>query len=343
MDMLALSVFLLLLSGCSADFASPDVSSYAFPAHKMALDDQNFVLTNSVSGQDLSDRNDRIKADLGVGVHRYNAFWNSFESSGTPSSASPLACQPGYYQVPADASFLRENGGKYAKFRCVSGGQEQLFKQFLEKDREQGWESAAIIWCAPVYARDPSCLGQPETAVESAPLNYSDAYANFTSVQTAVQARVESVTPTLVQPRGLEGNSSDGTVAESAFDSSGCSCVPADAYLDDYQDFVRYLGDSVNTDQGRFSHYIVFNEAANSNWFDLSPRVDVTKVASSEDQALWVSIYADLIRRTVAAAQQPALVYASTDRWWGVSSSIPHFVINSVFFFISVRRRYRRC
>jgi len=43
----------------------------------------------------------------------------------------------------------------------------------------------------------------------------------------------------------------------------------------------------------------------------------VTKVASSEDQVTWVKIYADLIRRTVAAAQQPALVYASTDRWWG--------------------------
>ena len=32
---------------------------------------------------------------------------------------------------------------------------------------------------------------------------------------------------------------------------------------------------------------------------------------------MWVGIYADLVRRTVAAAEQPALVYVSTDRWWG--------------------------
>lgn len=313
-----LFILALLPTLCTANFASTDISSYAFPPHKMALDDQNYVLTNSVSGQDLSDRNDRIKSDLSVGVHRYNAFWNSFEASGVPSSSSPLDCQPGYYQVPADASSLKSNGGKYSKFRCISAGQEALFKTLLQDDQAHGWESAAIIWCAPVYARDPACLGQPETASESAPANYSDAYGNFSSIQSSVQTRIESVTPTLVEPPSVE-NSTSGAAAESAFDSSGCSCVPADAYMDDYQDFIQYLGDAVNSAQGRFAHYITWNECANSFWFDLSPRVDVTKVASSEDQALWVSIYADLMKRTVAAAEQPALVYASTDRWWGVS------------------------
>ena len=249
-------------------------------------------------------------------MHRYNAFWNSFESSGVPSSDTPLDCQPGYYQVPADESFLVRNGGKYAKFRCVSAGQEALFQQLLQQDRAHGWESAAIVWCAPVYARDPSCLGQPETSAQSAPAIYSAAYGNFSSIQTSLQTRTESVTPVLVLPPVVD-NSSSGAAAESAFDSSGCSCVPADAYMDDYQDFITYLGDAVNSADGRFSHYIVWNECANSFWFDVSPRVDVTKVASSEDQVTWVKIYADLIRRTVAAAQQPALVYASTDRWWG--------------------------
>lgn len=61
----------------------------------------------------------------------------------------------------------------------------------------------------------------------------------------------------------------------------------------------------------------VLPQAANSFWTDFSPRVDVTKVATAQDQAVWAKLYADLIRRTVAAAQQPALVYASTDRWWG--------------------------
>ncbi len=305
-----------LVGSCVADFESGDVASYAFPPHKMALDDQNYVLTESVTGQDLTDRNDVIESELGVGVHRYNAFWNSFESSGVPSSDTPLDCQPGYYQVPADASFLVRNGGKYAKFRCVSAGQEALFQQLLQQDRAHGWESAAIIWCAPVYAREPSCLGQPETSAQSAPAIYSAAYGNFSSIQTSLQTRTESVTPVLVLPPVVD-NSSSGAAAESAFDSSGCSCVPADAYMDDYQDFITYLGDAVNSADGRFSHYIVWNECANSFWFDVSPRVDVTKVASSEDQVTWVKIYADLIRRTVAAAQQPALVYASTDRWWG--------------------------
>ena len=257
--MLHVVIALGLLSTCAADFATADVSTYVFPPHKMALDDQNYVLTDSVTGQDLTDRNDRLRADLGIGVHRYNAFWNSFESSATPSSASPLTCNPGYYQVPADASFLTANGGEYAKFRCISAGQEAQFKQLLENDMAHGWESAAIVWCAPVYARDPSCLGQPETASESAPANYSDAYGNFSSIQNSVQARIESVTPILVQPPA-DGNGTSGAAAESAFDSSGCSCVPADAYMDDYQDFIRYLGDAVNSATGRFSHYIVWNE-----------------------------------------------------------------------------------
>jgi len=306
-----------LVGSCVADFESGDVASYAFPPHKMALDDQNYVLTESVTGQDLTDRNDVIESELGVGVHRYNAFWNSFESSGVPSSDTPLECQPVYYQVPADESFLISNGGRYAKFRCISGGQEALFQGLLKEDQAHGWESAAIIWCAPVYARDPSCLGQPETGSESAPSNYSDAYGNFSSIQNSVQSRIESVTPILVQPPGLD-NSSSGAAAESAFDSSGCSCVPADAYMQDYQDYIQYIGDRVNSANGRFSHYIVWNECANSFWFDVSPRVDVTRVATPEDQAMWVMIYADLIRMTVAAAHQPALVYASTDRWWGV-------------------------
>ena len=69
----------------------------------------------------------------------------------------------------------------------------------------------------------------------------------------------------------------------------------------------------------RSTSIFVLNEiqAANSFWTDFSPRLDVTKVATPQDQALWVKLYADLIRRTAAAAQQPALVYASTDRWWG--------------------------
>ena len=257
---LLLVIFACMAATCAGDFTSSDVSSYVFPPHQMALDDQNYVLTNSVTGADLTARDDRIESDLTIGIHRYNVYWNSFESSGVPSSTEPLDCQAGYYQVPADATGLTTNGGKYSKYRCVDAGLEALFQELLQTDQAQGWESAAIIWCAAVYARDPECLGQPETGAESAPANFSAAYGNFSTTQSSVQARIESITPVLVQPPGAGANSSSGGAAESAFDASGCSCAPADAYLDDYDDYITYLGDRVNSEQGRFSHYIVWNE-----------------------------------------------------------------------------------
>lgn len=256
---LALVILGCLLGTCAGDFTSNDVSSYRFPSHKMGLDDQSYVWTKSVKGVDLAKRNDVMKSKLGLTVHRYNVYWNSFESSGTPSSDNPLKCQTGYYQMPIDASGLRKNGGKYFKYRCVFKGLETVFKQYIKDDQDHGWESAAIIWCAPPYARDPGCLGQPEASLESGPDDYSDAYANFSATQGAVRTRIESVNPVLVQPPETETNSS-GTAAESALDASGCSCAPADAYVDDYQDYIQYLGDRVNSDEGRFSHYITWNE-----------------------------------------------------------------------------------
>ena len=257
--MLLAAVLCGLLGQSLAGFATSDVSSYSFPSHKMGLDDQSYVWTDSVRGQELAERNDVLQSKIGITVHRYNVYWNSFESSGTPSSDNPLDCQAGYYQMPIDASGLRRNGGDYFKYRCVFEGLETVFKQYLKDDQDHGWESAAIIWCAPPYARDPGCLGQPETAIESAPEDYSEAYANFSATQGAVQARVESVNSVLVQPPATETNSS-GTAAESALDASGCSCAPADAYVDDYQDYIRYLGDRVNFEGGRFLHYITWNE-----------------------------------------------------------------------------------
>lgn len=257
--MLSIVIVCGLIGRCLGGFATSEVSSYSLPSHKMGLDDQSYVWTESVKGQELAERNDILKSEIGMTVHRYNVFWNSFESSGTPSSDNPLHCQTGYYQMPTDASGLRKNGGDYFKYRCVSKGFEKIVKQYLKDDQDHGWESAAIVWCAPPYARDPGCLGQPDSSVESAPQDYSDAYANFSAIQSAVQARVESVNPVLVQPPETETNSS-GAAAESALDSSGCSCAPADDYVDDYQDYIRYLGDRVNSEEGRFMHYITWNE-----------------------------------------------------------------------------------
>ena len=275
--MLSVVIICGLIARCLAGFATSDVSSYSFPSHKMGLDDQSYVWTESVRGEDLAKRNDILKSEIGITVHRYNVFWNSFESSGTPSSDEPLECQSGYYQMPTDASGLRRNGGDYFKYRCVFRGLETVFKQYLKDDQDHGWESAAIIWCAPPYARDPGCLGQPEASLESAPENYSDAYANFSATQGAIRTRVESVNPVLVQPPETKTNSS-GAAAESALDASGCSCAPADAYVDDYQDYIQYLGDRVNSDEGRFLSYIVWNEVSLKLHFRISARRLVVKV-----------------------------------------------------------------
>ncbi|KAL0035062.1 hypothetical protein WJX79_009377 [Trebouxia sp. C0005] len=316
---LSKTIATLLASQCEAGFAGSTASTYTFNANKMGLDDQNYVLTQALDSATIAARNEQLQSDMAPSVHRYNMFWSSFESSGTPSSSSPVTCDSGYYMVPPDSSGLKVNGGKYNNYRCISYGQEVLTQELLQADEAIGWESAAIIWCAPVYARDPACAGQPEVATESAPDNYTDTYANFTITQTAVSATIAAQLPTLVLPPQVLENSTQGNVAaESALDSSGCSCVPADAFMPDFQDFIAYLGDRVNNGAARFGHYIIWNECANSYWTDVSPRIDVTQVVTAEGQQIWVNTYANMIKLAQAVVQQPALVYVSTDRWWGV-------------------------
>ena len=313
------AVAALLAAQCEAGFSGSTASTYSFNANKMGLDDQSYVLYENLDSATIAARNEKLQSDMAPGVHRYNMFWSSFESSGTPSSSSPLTCDSGYYQVPTDSSGLKTNGGLYNNYRCISSGQEVLTQELLQADEAIGWESAAIVWCAPVYARDPACLGQPEVATESAPSNYTDTYANFTITQTAISATISTQLPVLVEPPQVLENSTQGNVAtESALDSSGCSCVPADDFMPDFQDFMAYLGDRVNSGAARFGHYIIWNECANSYWTDISPRIDVTQEVTAAGQQIWVDTYANMIKLTQAVVQQPALVYVSTDRWWGV-------------------------
>lgn len=312
----------VLSQHAQAAFSGSTATSYHMPSGKMGIDDQNYILLNSLDQSTMTQRNLQMQSDISPSVHRYNVFWSSFESSGTVPSASPLSCESGYVQVPADPSGLKANGGKYNRYRCVSYGLQVLYQTLLQEDAAIGWESAAIIWCAPVYARDPSCAGQPEVAVESAPNDYSDTYANFTNLQSSVSQTVSDTLPTLIEPpivlENITTEGGAGAATESAFDSSGCSCVPADAFMPDFQDYIAYLGDQVNTATGRFSHYIIWNECANSYWTDISPRIDVTQTVTAAGQQIWVDTYANMIKLTQAAVQQPALVYVSTDRWWGV-------------------------
>ena len=45
-----------------------------------------------------------------------------------------------------------------------------------------------------------------------------------------------------------------------------------------------------NSDQGRFSHYIVWNEVANGDWFDASPLIDSRAAVSASDTSLWLDM-----------------------------------------------------
>ena len=172
-----IAIVVVLSAQREAGFSGSTSTSYSMNANKMAIDDQAFVVYEGLDQPTIEARNQKLQSDMAPSVHRYNMFWSSFESSNTPSSDSPLSCDGGYYMVPADSSGLKANGGKYNRYRCISGGREALAQQLLQADAAAGWESAAIVWCAPVYARDPGCMGQPEVATESALDNYTDTYA----------------------------------------------------------------------------------------------------------------------------------------------------------------------
>lgn len=85
----------------------------------------------------------------------------------------------------------------------------------------------------------------------------------------------------VLEPSPLSGNVTLGSITESALDASGCSCVPTDAAMPGLADFVRYLGDYINTPNGRFSSYIVWNEVV--SWCPCKEAVDGLLLA----HALW--------------------------------------------------------
>ena len=85
----------------------------------------------------------------------------------------------------------------------------------------------------------------------------------------------------VLEPSPRRGNVTLGSITESALDASGCSCVPTDAAMPGLADFVRYLGDYINTPNGRFSSYIVWNEVV--SWCPCKEAVDGLLLA----HALW--------------------------------------------------------
>ena len=295
-----------------ADFPRPNI---------IGINDQSFVNTKGLNSADLESRNDKLQTDINPSVHEYNAFWESFENSGVMPSSSPVDCPTGYIQFPPDASGLKSNGGRYNHLHCYSEGTIDIFKAFLSSDYDHDWESAGVVWCAPVIFRDPNCLGMPAGSAEAGPKNYSSTYADYIQTLSGTQAQIESYhySPATDNPLADNATKPDGAVIESAFDASGCSCVPKDEFMPDFQDFAVFLGnDLMNGEAGRFKHFVVWNENANSVWFDLSPTISTISPITPADQQLWINKYAAMISAFSDSVPSDSYVYASIDRWFGV-------------------------
>jgi hypothetical protein len=51
-----------------------------------------------------------------------------------------------------------------------------------------------------------------------------------------------------------------------------------------------HAAEHYNSDQGRFTHYIIWNEVANGDWFDASPMLDNKHGVSDADTELWLDM-----------------------------------------------------
>jgi hypothetical protein len=47
--------------------------------------------------------------------------------------------------------------------------------------------------------------------------------------------------------------------------------------------------------EGRFAHYIIWNEVANGDWFDASPMVDNRHGVSDKDTEFWLDLWVPLM------------------------------------------------
>ena len=315
----------LLLIALSTTSVLAGVSeNFARPSNIIGIDDLAYTNNIGISSnkQALLQRYHQMQADIQPNTHRFNVYWSSYESSPVPSSVTPVDCPPGFRLL---------GGAPYLKYRCISEGAEAQIQGQLSVDAEMGWQSAAIIWCAPAMYRDPQCLGMPEGAVESAPDTPSAAYDIFKTAliqnQGNTQLNIDSVLQETAAVIEEYTNSTDSAGIESASDASGCSCVPTDAFMDDWQDFVTYVS-LLKADDGSshgFTHYVIWNENANNVWADLSPSIDPLQPIPPDGVQLWINKIADLMRRAhtaIAVSGRPSLMYLSTDRLWEVPPTL---------------------
>lgn len=221
-------------------------------------------------------------------------------------------------QVPDSSSGLRVNGGLYAAYHCYSSGQAALFQQMLSLDAAMGLQSAAVIWCTAVPYRDMACLGQPQAATQSAPEDPPPGYTQFVQNTDARTAQLQIAIN--IAPDGSAGT-------QSATDVAGCSCVPTLDSYPDFQDYMTFLGHNLSTPEAHFTHYIVWNEQASAYWYDLSPRVDVTKEVDSEGMTTWLNSiidYLNLAKNALTSTTYPVLIYASIDHLWDPAPTLQY-------------------
>ena len=318
-------LYMMVLTTCFHFVVSDISTGYSKPANPQAIDDQSFVQTQSVTNDVLAARYAALQESVAPSVHKYNVFWQSFESSAIPSDVQPVACPEGYECVPASDAGLKANGGLYNRFRCIQTAVVEQFQGYLELDEQHGFESAGVVWCAPPQYRDPSCLGQPEAVSNSGPENFTVAYQQYSQITAAALNKSATSLISSIEGTASQNSSGSAAFAQSALDTSGCSCVPTLASIPDYSDYITFLVNDLPMSGGRLTHIIVFNEVANAEWFDLSGTlpgtVTVTSQPSTADVQTWINRYSQIMQAThasVAAADPggPVLIYASTDRYW---------------------------
>lgn len=305
---------IVLLSCCLFTRALEPGVNYARPPSKVGVNDQNFVNLLGLDTATMHARNLVLDKSFTPGVHEYNGFWASFEV--THSQPAPFACDAGYMQVPADESGLLVNGGKYASYHCYSQGSTQQMQTSLQLDAAMGWHSSVVVWCAAAPFRDSMCKGQPEAATQSAPEDPPRGYTQYVqnTVTRTAQLQVQANT-------GVDGSTS----TQSATDIAGCSCVPTLDSYPDFQDYMTFLGHNLSTPDAHFTDYIIFNEVDSAFWYDLSPRIDVSKELSSADIVVWQNSIIDMMNlahNALASTPYPIMIYTSTDRYWGAAPTL---------------------
>ncbi|KAK9829983.1 hypothetical protein WJX72_009021 [[Myrmecia] bisecta] len=109
-------------------------------------------------------------------------------------------------------------------------------------------------------------------------------------------------------------------------------CPPRADAMADFADFVIFLSAHFNgtaASPGHFTHFILWNENANGDWFDFSPFVSVTQAPDAAHKVLWINKYVDMLRTTHQAlarnheAGKPQMLYVSVDRIWKQLQTCP--------------------